>query len=78
MGRGYATEAAGAWLDYGFAKLGLSRIVAMIEAANHASIRVAEKIGMKAGAPETFYDIPVIAYFAEAAGQQGAKPVDVG
>jgi ribosomal-protein-alanine N-acetyltransferase len=51
-GEGYATEAARAWLDYGFSTLGLSRVVAMIESANHRSIRVAEKIGMRAGTPE--------------------------
>ncbi|WP_158817115.1 GNAT family N-acetyltransferase [Methylocapsa sp. S129] len=65
-GRGYAAEAAKAWLDYGFSTLRLSRIVAMIEPGNRRSIRVAEKIGMQAGASETFHGIPVIAYFAEA------------
>ena len=65
-GRGYATEAAQAWLDFGFSTLRLSRIVALIEEANRGSIRVAEKIGMQAGAPERFHGIPVIAYFAEA------------
>jgi [ribosomal protein S5]-alanine N-acetyltransferase len=64
-GRGYATEAAQAWLGYAFSVLRLSRVVAMIEQANHRSIRVAEKIGMRAGAPEIFHDIPVVAYFAE-------------
>jgi [ribosomal protein S5]-alanine N-acetyltransferase len=66
-GRGYAAEAAKAWLDYGFSTLGLGRIVAMIEQDNRRSIRVAEKIGMRAGASETFHGIPVIAYFAERA-----------
>lgn len=63
--QGYATEAAQAWLDYGFSTLGLAHIIAMIEKANRRSVRVAEKIGMQAGAQETFYDIPVIVYFAE-------------
>jgi ribosomal-protein-alanine N-acetyltransferase len=63
---GYATEAARAWLEYGLSRLGLGRIVAVIEEANRSSVRVAEKIGMRAGAPETFHGIPVIVYFAQA------------
>lgn len=46
-GRGLATEAARAVRDYGFGALGLERLIAMIDPANGASIRVAEKIGMK-------------------------------
>jgi len=70
--QGYATEAARAWLDYGFSALGVTRVVAMIEKANHRSVRVAEKIGMRARAPEIFHDIAVIAYFAEAPVTQDA------
>jgi RimJ/RimL family protein N-acetyltransferase len=47
-------------------------VVAVIEKANHRSVRVAEKIGMRAGAPEIFHDIAVIAYFAEAPVTQDA------
>lgn len=63
-GLGYATEAARAWLEHGLGTIGLSRIVAMIEAANHRSIRVAQKIGMEVAGPELFHGIPVIAYVA--------------
>jgi ribosomal-protein-alanine N-acetyltransferase len=45
-GRGLGTEAAQGVLDYGFAQLGLPRLVCLIERENLASIRVAEKIGM--------------------------------
>ncbi len=45
-GRGYGTEAAQACLDFGFNKLGLTRIAANMASDNTASIRVAEKIGM--------------------------------
>jgi ribosomal-protein-alanine N-acetyltransferase len=45
-GRGYATEAAGAVRDFAFNGLGLKQLIAMIDPANIASIRVAEKIGM--------------------------------
>ena len=44
-GRGIATEAAQACLKYGFDKLNLNRIIAMVLPDNKASIRVLEKIG---------------------------------
>ncbi|MBM6594112.1 GNAT family N-acetyltransferase [Microvirga pudoricolor] len=46
-GRGYATEAARPVLAHGFRTLGLARIVAAIAPGNAASIRVAEKIGLR-------------------------------
>ena len=46
-GRGYATEAARAWLAYGFDALDLRRIYAATHAENVASRRVVEKIGMR-------------------------------
>ncbi len=45
-GQGLGTEIAQALLEYGRNKLGLSRMVCLIEDGNIASIRVAEKIGM--------------------------------
>jgi RimJ/RimL family protein N-acetyltransferase len=44
--QGLATEAAHAILQYGFEQLNLSRLICMIDPANIASRRVAEKIGM--------------------------------
>ncbi len=46
-GRGYATEAAAAALEYGFAEAGLSRIVGIAAAKNEASLRVLRKLGMR-------------------------------
>jgi len=46
-GDGYATEAALASLKVGFDRLGLDRIVAVVEPANLASLRLAEKIGLR-------------------------------
>jgi RimJ/RimL family protein N-acetyltransferase len=46
-GQGYATEAVLAVRDYAFTTLGLKRLIAMIDPGNVASIRVAEKAGMK-------------------------------
>jgi RimJ/RimL family protein N-acetyltransferase len=45
-GRGYATEAALALRDHALHDVGLRRIIALIDPENHASVRVAEKIGM--------------------------------
>jgi len=44
-GRGYASEAAQACVRHGFDELGLARIVADVDPANHASARVLEKCG---------------------------------
>jgi RimJ/RimL family protein N-acetyltransferase len=45
-GRGYATEAAGAVVRYGFDTLALTRIAARAFCRNPASSRVLRKIGM--------------------------------
>jgi len=42
-GRGYATEAARACIEYGFRELGAQRVISMIRPENVRSIRVAEK-----------------------------------
>lgn len=44
-GRGYATEAAAAALDYAFTALDQPHVVSFIRRDNLASVRVAEKIG---------------------------------
>ncbi len=46
-GKGYATEAASTIRDHAFRHLGVTRLVALVDPANIASIRVAEKIGMQ-------------------------------
>lgn len=61
-GRGIATEAAAACRDYGFATLGLERLVSIIDPRNLASIRVAEKIGMSREKNGLFHGIPVGVY----------------
>ena len=45
-GRGYASEAAAAMLDYGYRVLKLPRIIAITAPDNSGSIRVLEKIGL--------------------------------
>ena len=58
-GRGYATEAARAALEYGFRKLSLGEIVALTVPANQRSRRVMERLGMTR-APEDDFDHPRI------------------
>lgn len=46
-GKGYATEGARALVRKGFGELGTARVSATALAANHASIRVMEKAGLR-------------------------------
>lgn len=46
-GKGLASEAAKAMLDFGLKQCGLKRVVAAIDPGNLASIRIVEKWGMK-------------------------------
>jgi ribosomal-protein-alanine N-acetyltransferase len=56
-GRGYATEAARAALDYGFGQIGFREIVAATVPANQRSRRVMERLGMTR-IPEDDFDHP--------------------
>jgi RimJ/RimL family protein N-acetyltransferase len=47
QGKGFATEAARAMLDWAFGTAGLHRIIGRTEARNTASSRVLEKLGMR-------------------------------
>jgi RimJ/RimL family protein N-acetyltransferase len=46
-GRGLATEAATALLDWGFGEFGLHRVYARCHAGNVASIRLMDRLGMR-------------------------------
>jgi RimJ/RimL family protein N-acetyltransferase len=46
-GKGLATEAARAVVDYGFSALGLAKVWARTDPRNAASVRVLEKLGMR-------------------------------
>jgi [ribosomal protein S5]-alanine N-acetyltransferase len=63
-GKGYATEAAFASLDYGFEKLGIPRIVGRAMPQNTASLRVLEKCGMLYLGEEIVDDHPAKTYEA--------------
>jgi RimJ/RimL family protein N-acetyltransferase len=45
-GRGYATEAGGACIDWGFRQFTVPYLTAMIRPENGASIRVAQRLGL--------------------------------
>ena len=47
QGRGFATEAAGALVDWAFSAAGMHRVIGRAEARNAASARVLEKLGMR-------------------------------
>lgn len=46
-GKGYATEGSKALIAKGFLELGTQRVLAVADAANLASVRVMEKVGLK-------------------------------
>jgi RimJ/RimL family protein N-acetyltransferase len=45
-GQGYATEAASAWLEHGFATLGLPRVISVTDPPNTRSLAVMHRLGM--------------------------------
>ena len=45
-GQGYASEAAGAWLNYAFAALHSRRVISITDAPNVRSVSVMKKIGL--------------------------------
>jgi [ribosomal protein S5]-alanine N-acetyltransferase len=61
-GQGLATEAAQACREYGFSQLGLDKLVSLINPANMASRRVAEKNGMKIIKEMAWRDQPICIY----------------
>ena len=61
-GRGYATEAARACLDYGFETAGLDRIIGLVAPENVASARVLEKCGMTREGTAHHYDMDLLKY----------------
>ena len=46
-GNGYATEAARAWLEHGFTKLGIDKIVSFAVGENTGSTAVMKRLGMR-------------------------------
>jgi RimJ/RimL family protein N-acetyltransferase len=61
-GRGLATEAGRAWLDWGFRELDAPYFTANIAPDNGASIAVAERLGMTPLREDTLHGEPVVVY----------------
>ena len=61
-GRGFATEAARACLDWGFRSLDVPYITAMIMPDNTRSLRVAERLQMTRLRSDTLLEVPVIVH----------------
>lgn len=63
-GKGYATEAASAALNYGFETLKLDKIIALTDPENAASHKVLEKIGFVLHKTEKFDGVDTIVFLA--------------
>ena len=63
-GKGLATEAAREAVRLGFEEYKFPRVVAVINPRNTASVRVAEKLGMKYERDVSFQDFGVVAMYA--------------
>jgi RimJ/RimL family protein N-acetyltransferase len=64
-GRGFATEAARGCRDLAFGRLGAERLIALIDPTNVASVRVAEKIGMRPHREAVVDDYACVIYTIE-------------
>lgn len=62
QGRGYATEAGRAAMDYGFDRVGVDYLVSVANSDNRASGKVMERLGMQYVGIQTHYDEPCIVY----------------
>jgi [ribosomal protein S5]-alanine N-acetyltransferase len=64
-GRGYATEAIKPFLKYVSALFPEVEVYAYITPENKASLRIAEKVGMRFLKKDFYHDIPVLIYVCE-------------
>jgi RimJ/RimL family protein N-acetyltransferase len=73
-GRGYATEAASAWLSCAFGSLGILEVVALAEPANVASMHVLEKLGMRRAGERIAFGRPHAVFRTQRAASTAAMP----
>ena len=74
-GRGVGTEAARAWLRFGFLEKNLPRIVAVADPQNAASRRIMEKCGLRYEKTEDHYGFPCVFYAVTRAEFLSAQPL---
>ncbi len=75
-GRGLATEACRASLEFGFTTLQLDQIIGLVLPENAASIRVLEKVGMKADGEVAYDDVLALRYSIDRRGHQDDERAD--
>src|SRR5208283_3780979 len=73
-GQGFATEAAIACRDWGFANLKTERLISLIRPENLASRRVAERMGMTVWKEVNWRGLPHCVYFIEREQLPAAAP----
>lgn len=61
-GKGYASEAANAVMEYGKNQLGFSTVLAIITVDNHRSIRLAEQLGLRFDKEITMNNEPLLLF----------------
>jgi len=71
-GRGYATEAAVAWLEAAFGPLAIDEVIALAEPANTASLRVLAKVGMHPAGERSAFGRPHLVFRRTARDRVGA------
>jgi RimJ/RimL family protein N-acetyltransferase len=76
-GRGFATEAGRACIEWGFGPLDLPYLTAMIVPDNNRSIRVAQRLGMRPLRSDALFDLPVVVYSVEHPTTPRASPSGV-
>ncbi|MGZ3498019.1 MAG: GNAT family N-acetyltransferase [Vulcanimicrobiaceae bacterium] len=64
-GKGYATEAAQAVLEFGLREIQLPKIICLIDRENHRSIGVANKLGFRYDRIGRYYNRDLMKYYAE-------------
>ena len=72
-GRGYATEAGLAALEYGLTEARLERVVGIAREANAASVRVLQKLGMRSLGLAVYWGTRWAKYELTAAGWRAAR-----
>lgn len=61
-GKGYATEAGQAAMDFGFEQVGVDYVCAVARPENTASQKVMQRLGMTHVGLQTHYDMPCVVY----------------
>ena len=72
--RGYASEAGAAWIDWAFAHLDVPYVTACIDPGNHASLSVAQRLGMSVRRTDVLHERQVLVFAIDCPEQPGPEP----